>query len=160
MLQPLLYMTTQSCNNFYMPFWDYHQLALLSGLGPYVSHNICRCPVSLTCIQVLRQPPSTFTPQGHAIRVAPVLLEPIIAFAAHYATNWLLKWRDKTASRKLKASQAKLRKMITELKVNSVGQSQGALQWDGANQKGCVQACDCYITGGVCCRLCKVSSWW
>ena len=68
--------------------------------------------------QVLRQPEGTYTAQEHALRVSPILIEPIGAYSLHCLLQWLLKIRDKRLARHLKSLQTKMKKMVHDLKVS------------------------------------------
>lgn len=68
-------------------------------------------------LQVLRQPEGTYTAQEHALRVSPIVLEPIGAYSLHCLLQWLLKIRDKRLARYLKSLQTKMKKMVHDLKV-------------------------------------------
>lgn len=65
---------------------------------------------------VLRQPEGTYTPQEHALRVSPVLIEPLSAYSLHCIIQWLLKIRDKRLIRRLKSLETKMKRMIHDLK--------------------------------------------
>ena len=67
--------------------------------------------------QVLRQPEGTYTPQEHALRVSPILIEPLSAYSLHCIIQWLLKIRDKRLTRRLKSLDTKMKRMIHDLKV-------------------------------------------
>lgn len=70
-----------------------------------------------TCAQVLRQPPGRFTAAQHSARVAPVLLTPLVAFLLHAALRWLAGALGRRDARRLRQLEARLRKMVGELKV-------------------------------------------
>ena len=68
-------------------------------------------------VQALRQPPGVLSQRQHFMSVLPLFVEPIAAYALYVLWNTsqsLLERRDNT---KLATAEAKLRKMIAELKV-------------------------------------------
>lgn len=68
--------------------------------------------------QVLRQPEGTYTAQEHALRVSPILVEPVGAYSLHCIIQWLLKMRDKRLARRLKSLETKMKRMVHDLKVH------------------------------------------
>lgn len=72
--------------------------------------------MSGTC-QVLRQPEGTYTAQEHALRVSPIVVEPIGAYCIHCFLQWLLKIRDKRLAGRLKSLETKMKRMVHDLKV-------------------------------------------
>ncbi len=60
-----------------------------------------------------------FTARGHALRVAPVILEPVAAVLLHHLMLWLLTLRDQRIANRLKHLEQRRRKILTELKVKS-----------------------------------------
>lgn len=68
-------------------------------------------------VQVLRQPQGTYTPQQHALRVSPILVEPASAFGLHYCVFGLLRLRNRRLDRRLKSLNKKMKQLIHDLKV-------------------------------------------
>ena len=60
-----------------------------------------------------------FTARGHALRVAPVILEPVAAVLLHHLMRWLLTLRDQRIANRLKHLEQRRRKIVTELKARS-----------------------------------------
>lgn len=74
-----------------------------------------RCPVLPH--QVVQQPAGTYTAQQHSARVAPLFLEPVLAYAVYWAVLGALQLFDRRDRRRLDSLNRKLRKMVSELKV-------------------------------------------
>jgi hypothetical protein len=67
--------------------------------------------------QVVQQPAGTYTPQQHSARVAPLFLEPVLAYAVYWAVLGALRLFDRRDRRRLDSLNRKLRNMVSELKV-------------------------------------------
>eukprot|EP00891_Asterochloris_glomerata_P002599 jgi/Astpho2/2599/Aster-x0543 len=76
---------------------------------------------------VIRQPAGMFTARGHALRVAPVILEPVAAVLLHHLMLWLLTLRDQRIANRLKHLEQRRRKILTELKDSTRYQKTQAL---------------------------------
>ncbi|DBA73731.1 TPA: hypothetical protein ACH3X2_009707 [Trebouxia sp. C0005] len=72
--------------------------------------------IALFAAWVLRQPEGTYTPQEHALRVSPILIEPLSAYSLHCIIQGLLKIRDKRLTRRLVSLETKMKRMIHDLK--------------------------------------------
>ena len=71
---------------------------------------------------MLRQPQGTYTAQQHALRVSPIIIEPVFAFGLHYCVFGLLRLRDRRLDRRLKGLNKKMKQLIHDLKVKRHGQ--------------------------------------
>lgn len=67
--------------------------------------------------QVTRQPPGAYSVRGHFLRVAPTFAWPLVAYLLYAAVAALTSLSGRRARRRLKASEARMRKMLTDLKV-------------------------------------------
>ena len=74
--------------------------------------------------QVVRQPAGTYTPQQHSLRVAPLFLEPLLAYVLYFVVLGAMHIFDRRDRRRLNGLNRRLRKMILELKVQPMGQKQ------------------------------------
>ncbi|KAL3140137.1 hypothetical protein ABBQ38_004414 [Trebouxia sp. C0009 RCD-2024] len=72
--------------------------------------------ITLFAAWVLRQPEGTYTAQEHALRVSPIVIEPIGAYCIHCVLQWLLKIRDKRLAGRLKSLETKMKRMVHDLK--------------------------------------------
>ena len=68
-------------------------------------------------VQVVRQPPGTYTAREHSARVAPLFLEPLLAWAAHALAGTALHMAARRDAARLGRLQSNLRKMVAELKA-------------------------------------------
>lgn len=68
--------------------------------------------------QVRQQPMGTYTSQEHFVRMLPVFLVPASAYALYMALSWVLRWVEIRDRARLTGLQAKLKKMVNELKVS------------------------------------------
>ena len=68
-------------------------------------------------MQVVRQPPGTYTARGHSARVAPLFLEPLVAWLAHALAGTVLRAAARRDAARLGRLQSNLRKMVAELKA-------------------------------------------
>ena len=73
--------------------------------------------VAKRCSQVVQQPSGTYTPQQHSLRVAPLFLEPLLAYLLYYMVLGCLSLYHRRDRRKLETLNSKMRKMVAELKV-------------------------------------------
>lgn len=67
--------------------------------------------------QVLRQPHGKFTAGEHSVRVLPVLVAPLAAYLLHSVLRWGVGVLGRRDAARMKMLEAKLRKMVAELKV-------------------------------------------
>lgn len=67
--------------------------------------------------QVTRQPPGAYSVRGHFLRVAPTFAWPLVAYLLYAAVAALTSLSGRRARRRLRASEARMRKMLTDLKV-------------------------------------------
>ncbi|CAL8460568.1 g97 [Coccomyxa elongata] len=65
---------------------------------------------------VVQQPAGTYTPQQHSLRVAPLFLEPLLAYMLYYVMLSCLSLYHRRDRRKLETLNSKMRKMVAELK--------------------------------------------
>ncbi|KAK9842100.1 hypothetical protein WJX81_008359 [Elliptochloris bilobata] len=65
---------------------------------------------------VVRQPPGTYTARGHSTRVAPLFLEPFVAWLAHALAGTALQVAAQRDAARLARLQGNLRKMVAGLK--------------------------------------------
>lgn len=72
--------------------------------------------VTLVAAWVLRQPEGTYTAQEHALRVSPIVIEPIGAYSIHCVLQWLLKLREGRVAGRLKSLETKMKRMVHDLK--------------------------------------------
>lgn len=108
--------------------WSVLVFVLVTLVAAWVSH----CLKNLTCAtlpivlrpgrevwhtQVLRQPEGTYTAQEHALRVSPIVIEPIGAYSIHCVLQWLLKLREGRVAGRLKSLETKMKRMVHDLKV-------------------------------------------
>ncbi len=75
----------------------------------------------------MQQPAGTFSPAGHAKRVAPVFLTPAMAWAIFSAADWLRGLADRRADAQMKKLKDKLRKILADLKDSTRYQRTQAL---------------------------------
>lgn len=68
-------------------------------------------------VKVVQQPPGTYTPQQHSLRVAPLFLEPLLAYVLYFVVLGALRLFDMRDRRRLDSLNRRLRKMVSELKV-------------------------------------------
>lgn len=73
---------------------------------------------TILALQVVRQPAGTYTPQQHSMRVAPLFLEPLLAYLLYYVVLGCMSLYHRRDRRKLDSLNRKLRKMVAELKVS------------------------------------------
>ena len=67
--------------------------------------------------QVIRQPPGTFSVRGHFLRVSPTFCWPLVVYILYSSVDYLTVWSTRRSERRLQASQGRMRKMLTDLKV-------------------------------------------
>lgn len=65
----------------------------------------------------MQQPAGTYTAQQHSARVAPLFLEPVLAYAVYWAVLGGMRLFDGRDRARLESLNRKLRKMVAELKV-------------------------------------------
>ncbi|KAK9842949.1 hypothetical protein WJX74_004808 [Apatococcus lobatus] len=65
---------------------------------------------------VRQQPVGTYTSQEHFVRMLPVFLVPASAYGLYVALSWVLRWVEIRDRARLTGLQAKLKKMLNELK--------------------------------------------
>lgn len=70
------------------------------------------------CLQVTRQPPGAYSVRGHFLRVAPTFAWPMVAYLLYATVVALTSWSGRRSQRQLQASEARMRKMLTDLKVH------------------------------------------
>lgn len=70
-----------------------------------------------TGTQVVRQPPGTYTAQGHTLRVAPLFVEPLVAWLLHALAGTGLRVLARRDAARLSSLQGNLRKMVSALKA-------------------------------------------
>ncbi len=74
-----------------------------------------------SAMQVRQQPAGTYTSQEHFVRVLPIFLVPSTEWGLYLALRWVLRWVEARDRAKITSLQAKLKKMVNELKVSCPG---------------------------------------
>ena len=59
----------------------------------------------------------TYSVRGHFLRVSPVFGWPPVAWALHGSVMWLTGWKARRDGARLAAVQARMQKMLADLKV-------------------------------------------
>ncbi len=70
-------------------------------------------------VQVIRQPPGTYTARGHSLRVAPLFAVPAAAWLAHALAGTGLRALARRDAARLGRLQGALRKMVASLKART-----------------------------------------
>lgn len=72
-------------------------------------------------MQVIRQPPGTFSVRGHFLRVASVFCWPLAVYTLCALGDYLTGWSFRRRERRLQVSQRRIREVVTALKVRHFG---------------------------------------
>ena len=70
-------------------------------------------------LQVSKQPQGSYSVRGHFLRVAPVFAWPPLAWLLHSVVMWLTGWKARRDGARLAAVQARMQKMLADLKVTA-----------------------------------------
>lgn len=94
------------------------RLAIRSRVGQFVAvwSTVIFVFIAIFAAWVHRQPEGTYTAQEHAVRVSPILIEPICAYSLHCTIQWLLRIRDKRLGHRLNTLQTKMKRLVHDLK--------------------------------------------
>lgn len=80
-------------------------------------------------MQVRQQPAGTYNSQEHFVRVLPVFLVPATEWMLYIALRWVLLWVEARDKARKNSLQAKLKKMVNELKVSRHNIGDAPLAW-------------------------------
>jgi len=69
---------------------------------------------------VAKQPQGKYSVRGHFVRVAPVFAWPPVAWLLHGVVMWLTGWKARRDGARLTAVQARMQKMLADLKVTGL----------------------------------------
>ena len=85
----------------------------------FAGHYLTLTDASLRGLQVSKQPAGKYSVRGHFLRVAPVFAWPPVAWLLHSVVMWLTGWKARRDGARLAAVQARMQKMLADLKVTA-----------------------------------------